>query len=119
MVSAFFLFCGCVEQANVAVVEKWGRFLRLAEPGLHFFNPCAGEFVAGTLSTRVQSLDVRVETKTKVLFFFRFLPGLSPPRTRHRPRLIDHACRRYIRFVIEILEPDAIASAGMLASTSI
>jgi regulator of protease activity HflC (stomatin/prohibitin superfamily) len=66
MVSAFFLFCGCVEQANVAVVEKWGRFLRLAEPGLHFFNPCAGEFVAGTLSTRVQSLDVRVETKTKV-----------------------------------------------------
>ncbi|KAK1604024.1 hypothetical protein QYE76_027697 [Lolium multiflorum] len=65
MVSAFFLFCGCVEQANVAVVEKWGRFLRLAEPGLHFFNPCAGEFVAGTLSTRVQSLDVRVETKTK------------------------------------------------------
>jgi regulator of protease activity HflC (stomatin/prohibitin superfamily) len=66
MVSAFFLLCGCVDQASVAVVEKWGRFLRLAEPGLHFFNPFAGEFVAGTLSTRVQSLDVRVETKTKV-----------------------------------------------------
>ena len=70
MVSGFFLFCGCVEQANVAVVEKWGRFLRLAEPGLHFFNPFAGELVAGTLSTRVQSLDVKVETKTKV----RLLP---------------------------------------------
>uniref|UniRef100_A0A453GHN3 Band 7 domain-containing protein n=1 Tax=Aegilops tauschii subsp. strangulata TaxID=200361 RepID=A0A453GHN3_AEGTS len=60
MVSAFFLFRGCVEQANV----ERGRFLRLAEPGIYFFNPSAGELVAGTLSTRVQSL----ETKTKVLF---------------------------------------------------
>lgn len=80
MVSAFFLFCGCVEQANVAVVEKWGRFLRLAEPGLHFFNPCAGELVAGTLTTRVQSLDVKVETKTKVRLLLPplgFLPATS------------------------------------------
>jgi hypothetical protein len=66
MVNTFFVFCGCVDQASVAVVEKWGRFVRLAEPGLHFFNPFAGECVAGTLTTRVQSLDVRVETKTKV-----------------------------------------------------
>jgi regulator of protease activity HflC (stomatin/prohibitin superfamily) len=66
MVNTFFLFCGCVDQASVAVVEKWGRFLRLADPGLHFFNPLAGECVAGSLTTRVQSLDVRVETKTKV-----------------------------------------------------
>lgn len=66
MVSAYFLCCGCVDQASVAVVEKWGRFVRLAEPGLHFFNIFAGEYIAGTLTTRVQSLDVRVETKTKV-----------------------------------------------------
>jgi regulator of protease activity HflC (stomatin/prohibitin superfamily) len=70
MVSAFFVFCGCVDQASVAVVERWGRFFRLAEPGLHFFNPFAGECVAGSLTTRVQSLDVRVETKTKVCRFF-------------------------------------------------
>ncbi|KAL5224210.1 hypothetical protein ABZP36_010849 [Zizania latifolia] len=73
MVSAFFLFCGCVDQASVAVVEKWGRFLRLAEPGLHFFNPFAGECVAGVLSTRVQSLDVRVETKTKDNVFVQLI----------------------------------------------
>ncbi|RCV09172.1 LOW QUALITY PROTEIN: hypothetical protein SETIT_2G005700v2 [Setaria italica] len=54
-----------VLRASVAVVEKWGRFVRLAEPGLHFFNPFAGECVAGSLTTRVQSLDDRVETKTK------------------------------------------------------
>ncbi|XP_073362079.1 uncharacterized protein [Aegilops tauschii subsp. strangulata] len=55
-------------QANVAAVENRGRFLRLAEPGINFFNPCAGELVARTLSTRVPSL----ETKTK---FFRGFNG--------------------------------------------
>ncbi|GJN29731.1 hypothetical protein PR202_gb18049 [Eleusine coracana subsp. coracana] len=73
MVNAFFVFCGCVDQASVAVVEKWGRFIRLAEPGLHFFNPFAGECVAGTLTTRVQSLDVRVETKTKDNVFVQLI----------------------------------------------
>ncbi|XP_062233668.1 hypersensitive-induced response protein 4-like [Phragmites australis] len=73
MVNAFFVFCGCVDQASVGVVEKWGRFLRLAEPGLHYFNPFAGECVAGTLTTRVQSLDVSVETKTKDNVFVQLI----------------------------------------------
>lgn len=60
------VFCGCVEQASVGVVERWGRFERLAEPGLHFFNPLAGQCFAGYLSTRISSLDVKIETKTKV-----------------------------------------------------
>lgn len=55
----------CIGQANVGIIEKWGRFMKIAEPGLHFVNPCFGEWVAGTLSTRLQYLDVRVETKTK------------------------------------------------------
>ncbi|CAI9771847.1 unnamed protein product [Fraxinus pennsylvanica] len=59
------VFCGCVDQASVGVVEKWGRFQRLAEPGFHFFNPLAGECLAGILSTRINSLDVKIETKTK------------------------------------------------------
>ncbi|CAI9762365.1 unnamed protein product [Fraxinus pennsylvanica] len=59
------VLCGCVDQASVGVVEKWGRFQRLAEPGLHFFNPLAGECLAGILSTRINSLDVKIETKTK------------------------------------------------------
>ncbi|OIT20759.1 hypersensitive-induced response protein 4, partial [Nicotiana attenuata] len=59
------VFCGCIEQASVGVVEKWGRFDRLAEPGLNFFNPLAGECLSGILSTRISSLDVKIETKTK------------------------------------------------------
>lgn len=37
----------------------------MADPGLHCFNPLAGTWLAGTLSLRVQQLDVRCETKTK------------------------------------------------------
>ncbi|PRQ59880.1 putative Band 7 domain-containing protein [Rosa chinensis] len=57
--------CACVDQASIGVIEKWGRFQRLAEPGFHLLNPCAGQWVAGILSTRIQSLDVKIETKTK------------------------------------------------------
>ncbi|KAI5670194.1 hypothetical protein M9H77_10558 [Catharanthus roseus] len=59
------LFCGCIDQASIGVVEKWGRFQRLAQPGLQFFNPIGGEILAGILSTRISSLDVKIETKTK------------------------------------------------------
>ncbi|KAF4359459.1 hypothetical protein F8388_001503 [Cannabis sativa] len=46
-------------------VERWGRFERLAEPSFLFFNPFAGECLAAVLSTRIYSLDVRIETKTR------------------------------------------------------
>ncbi|CAL0299932.1 unnamed protein product [Lupinus luteus] len=65
MGNTFCLFCGCIEQSYVAVVERWGRFERVAQPGFNLFNPFAGEFIAGLLSTRLSSLDVRIETKTK------------------------------------------------------
>jgi len=45
-------------------MEKWGRFTNTATPGCHFVNPCCGEAVAGTVSMRIQELDVKCETKT-------------------------------------------------------
>ncbi|KZV41059.1 hypersensitive-induced response protein 4-like [Dorcoceras hygrometricum] len=59
------MLVGCVDQASIGVVERWGRFDRLAQPGLQFYNPFAGECLAGVLSTRINSLDVKIETKTK------------------------------------------------------
>ncbi|KAI9112030.1 hypothetical protein K1719_016926 [Acacia pycnantha] len=77
MGNTFCVFCGCVQQSNIGVVEKWGRFYKLAEPGFHFFNPIAGECLAGLLSTRVSSLDVRVETKTKDNVFVQLLCSIQ------------------------------------------
>ncbi|KAL6007965.1 hypothetical protein ACLOJK_033470, partial [Asimina triloba] len=73
MVNTFCLFCACIDQASIGIVERWGRFEKLAAPGLNFLNPFLGQWIAGVLSTRLSSLDVRVETKTKVTlpsFFF-------------------------------------------------
>jgi regulator of protease activity HflC (stomatin/prohibitin superfamily) len=60
------LCCAVVDQSSVGIVEKWGKFLYAAQPGLHFFNPFCGTWLRGTLSLRVQQLDVRCDTKTKV-----------------------------------------------------
>ncbi|CAK9251108.1 unnamed protein product [Sphagnum jensenii] len=51
--------------STVGMVEKWGRFSYVAQAGLHCLNPVLGEWMAGRLSLRVQSLDVRCDTKTK------------------------------------------------------
>ncbi|KAJ9679094.1 hypothetical protein PVL29_021125 [Vitis rotundifolia] len=67
----------CVDQATIGVVERWGRFEKLAQPGFHFFNPLAGECLAGLLSTRISSLDVRIETKTKDNVFVQMLCSIQ------------------------------------------
>lgn len=53
-----------VTQQTAAVIERFGKFVRIAPAGLNFKIPLIDR-VAGRLSLRVQQLDVRVETKTK------------------------------------------------------
>nr|GEV89249.1 hypersensitive-induced response protein 4 [Tanacetum cinerariifolium] len=67
---------GCVNQASIGIVQKWGKFEKLAHPGLHYFNPCAGQYLAGYLSTRIQSLSVKIETKTKDNVFVHIVSSI-------------------------------------------
>lgn len=60
------LGCIQVDQSTVAVKEHFGKFDDIMEPGCHCLPWCVGYQVAGTLTLRVQQLDVRCETKTKV-----------------------------------------------------
>jgi regulator of protease activity HflC (stomatin/prohibitin superfamily) len=54
----------CVRTQEVGIVEDLGQFKRLIDPGFHcIFWPL--QSVAGTLSLRIQQLDVYCETKTK------------------------------------------------------
>ncbi len=53
-----------VEQQNAVVIERFGRFNRIARSGLHFKYPWIDR-IAGKLSLRVQQLNVKAETKTK------------------------------------------------------
>jgi regulator of protease activity HflC (stomatin/prohibitin superfamily) len=53
-----------VRQQTSAVVERFGRFVRIAPAGLNFKVPFIDR-ISGRLSLRIQQLDVRIETKTK------------------------------------------------------
>lgn len=60
----FFGFMFTVEQQTVAIIERFGKFVRIAPAGLHFKYPLIDR-IAGKLSLRVLQLDVRAETKTE------------------------------------------------------
>lgn len=53
-----------VRQQTNAVVERFGKFNRIANSGLNVKIPLIDR-IAGRLSLRIQQLDVRVETKTR------------------------------------------------------
>ena len=54
-----------VEQQTIAVIERFGKFKGLAEPGLHARVPFGIDHVVSRESMRVRQLDLDVETKTK------------------------------------------------------
>lgn len=53
-----------VEQQTHAVVERFGRFHKIAEPGLNFKTPMIDR-VAGLVTHRVRELEIKVESKTR------------------------------------------------------
>jgi regulator of protease activity HflC (stomatin/prohibitin superfamily) len=53
-----------VNQQTAVVVQRFGRFARIAMAGLNFKIPLI-ETIAGRINLRVRPLDVRVETKTE------------------------------------------------------
>ena len=59
-----------VKQQTAAIVERFGRFLRISNSGLHFKIPIIDK-IAGRINLKVQQLDVLVETKTKDDVFVR------------------------------------------------
>jgi len=59
------LGCVIVSQGDVRVVENFGKFERVAFPGLHFVFPCLCQNAKPPLSMRLQQIEVYCETKTK------------------------------------------------------
>jgi len=53
-----------VRTAEVAVITRFGKFLRVAEPGLNWKRPFF-DTVTGTVSLRVNQITLTMETKTK------------------------------------------------------
>ncbi len=65
-----------VEQQSVKIVQRFGKFVRIANPGLNFKIPVIDQ-IAGNLSLRVNQLDVKVETKTEDNVFLHVLVSVQ------------------------------------------
>jgi regulator of protease activity HflC (stomatin/prohibitin superfamily) len=52
-----------VKQQTFAVIERFGKFSRVSDPGLHFRIPIV-ETISGRVSIRVNELNVKIRTKT-------------------------------------------------------
>ncbi len=90
--STFFM----VQQQTVAIVARFGKFVRGANPGINIKVPFI-DFVVGRVSLRVLQLDVPVETKTKDNVFIKL--GISV-QYRVKPERIYDAFYR-------LSDPDA------------
>lgn len=54
-----------VRHQTVRIIERFGKFKKVAHAGLHFRLPFGIDRVAKTLSLRVQQNNIEIETKTK------------------------------------------------------
>lgn len=61
----YLIFSGAfsVQEQNAIVIERFGKFLKVANPGLNFKIPLVDK-KAGEISLKVQQLDIIAETKT-------------------------------------------------------
>lgn len=73
---AVWLMFFTVKQQTAVVIERFGKFNRVCDAGLHMKIPYI-EVVKGPLSLRVQQLDVTVETKTEDNVFVKVIVAVQ------------------------------------------
>ena len=95
-----------VEQQTVAIVQRLGRFVREAGPGIHLKWPIIDQ-VVGRVNLRVQQLDVAVETKTEDNVFVNMLVSVQyfvlPEKVYEAQYKLDDARRQITSYVFDVV----------------
>ena len=95
-----------VSQQTLGIVERFGKFVRIAQPGLNLKIPLI-ERIAGRPSLRVQQLDVAVETKTKDDVFVHVVVSVQyfiiPEAVYHAFYRLDDAGSQIRSFVFDVV----------------
>lgn len=95
-----------VDQRTVAIVQRLGKFLREAGPGLHVKLPFIDK-VVGRINLRVQQLDVRIETKTEDNVFIQMVVSVQhyvlPEKVYDAFYKLDDATRQITSFVFDVV----------------
>ena len=102
LISTFFT----VQQRTTAVVQRLGKFVREAGPGLNVKVPFF-EKVAGRINLRVQQLDVKIETKTEDNVFVQMVVAVQyyvlPEKIYEAFYKLDDARRQITSYVFDVV----------------
>jgi regulator of protease activity HflC (stomatin/prohibitin superfamily) len=95
-----------VQQQTAAIVQRFGKFERIAQPGLHIKLPFV-EKVAGTVNLRIQQLDVKVETKTEDNVFVQVVVSVQffvlPEKIYESFYKLDDPVKQITSFVFDVV----------------
>jgi regulator of protease activity HflC (stomatin/prohibitin superfamily) len=95
-----------VEQRTIAIVQRLGKFVREAGPGLNVKVPFLDR-VAGRINLRVQQLDVKIETKTEDNVFVQMVVAVQfyvlPEKVYDAFYRLDDAARQITSYVFDVV----------------
>jgi regulator of protease activity HflC (stomatin/prohibitin superfamily) len=102
------LFFFTVEQQERAVVERFGKFVRVAGPGLQRKSPFV-ERVAGSMSLQVEQLNTDIETKTKdnvfvvVKLAVQYMVGADEEKVKDAFYKLDNPEAQMTSFALDVV----------------
>jgi regulator of protease activity HflC (stomatin/prohibitin superfamily) len=95
-----------VEQQQVAIIERFGKFLRVARPGLHVRIPFVDKIVF-RMGLQVAQLELSLETKTKDNVFVNFETAIQykvdPAAVEDAYYLLDDPTAQMEAFVSDVV----------------
>ena len=95
-----------VQQSTTAIVQRLGKFMREAGPGIQVKIPFIDR-VVGRVNLRVQQLDVEIETKTEDNVFVRMVVAVQyyvlPEKVYDAFYKLDNASRQITSFVFDVV----------------
>ncbi len=108
-----------VNQQTAVILQRFGKFARVAQPGLNFRIPLI-ETIAGRLNLRVQQLDVKVETKTEDNVFVHVIVAVQyhvlPEKVYDAYYRLANANQQITAFVFDVTRPASLGSSSTTCS---
>jgi len=106
MIATFASTFFTVQQRTTAIVQRLGKFVREAGPGLNAKIPFIDR-VIGRVNLRVQQLDVKIETKTEDNVFVQMVIAVQyyvlPEKVYDAFYKLDDASRQITSFVFDVV----------------
>lgn len=95
-----------VEQQSAAIIERFGRYLRIAQAGLNIKIPFVDR-IQGRVTLRLKQLDVAVETKTLDNVFVDIVASVQyrvlPNKVYEAFYILDNADAQIQAFVFDVI----------------